>query len=105
MGDGLALQLWRLLPIEPTAMPEVWACSRFNGCCEVVARNERQARLLAAGAFCLPVAPEHCKAVCPWLSPTYVLAELAAQSVPGPAGVVPLGLGPVVLSAAAGEVS
>lgn len=104
MGDGPALQLWRLLPIEPATAPEVWACSRFDGCCEVVARNERQARLLAGGAFCLPVAPEACRAACPWLSATYVLAELVAQSVSGPTGVVPLGLGTVVLSAAEGEV-
>lgn len=104
MGDGPALQLWRLLPIEPAAAPEVWACSRFAGCCEVIARNERQARLLAAGAFCLPVAPEDCKAICPWLSQACVLAELVAPSVSGPAGVVPLGLGAVVLSGAEGEV-
>lgn len=104
MGDGPALQLWRLLPIEPAAAPEVWACSRFAGCCDVIARNERQARLLAAGAFCLPVAPEHCKAICPWLSQAHVLAELVAPSVSGLVGVVPLGLGAVVLSGAEGEI-
>lgn len=104
MGDGPALQLWRLLPIEPAAEPEIWACSRFDGCCDVIACNERQARLLAAGAFCLPVAPEHCRGACPWLSQACVLAELVAQSVSGPAGVVPPGLGAVVLSGAEGEI-
>lgn len=96
MVDNRTLQLWCLLPISPAEAPGIWACSRFDGRCEVVARNERQARLQAAGAFCLPVAPGLGEAVCPWLSPEHVLAELMAPAVSGPVGIVTPGPGLVV---------
>ncbi|HEY4252205.1 MAG TPA: hypothetical protein VGM87_13415 [Roseomonas sp.] len=88
MVDSQTLQFWRLIPIDPASAGDVWACSRFQGCCEVVAANERLARLQAAGAYCLPVAPEQSAGICPWLSPNHVRAELIAPFATGPAGVV-----------------
>lgn len=103
MLNTAELQLWRLIPRTLASHPEIWACSRMDGPCEVVAESERRARFQAAGAFCLPVAPGGGPGVCPWLEETHVGAELVQHSVRSAPGIVSPGSGHATAIAAAPE--
>jgi len=87
MPDSGTLHLWRLVPRTCSTHPEVWACSRLVGPCEVVAVSEHSARLQARGVFLLPLAPGCWSGTCPWLDPDHVGAELIARSVRAAPGI------------------
>ncbi|MBR0655182.1 hypothetical protein [Plastoroseomonas arctica] len=103
MPTSSELKLWRLIPRTLATHPEVWACSRFDGPCEVVAGSERRARFKAAGAFCLPVAPSEGPAICPWMDAEHVGAELIQQAVRSAPGIVSPAFGHTTAIAAAPE--
>jgi hypothetical protein len=75
------LKLWRLFTRTSSTCPDVCKCSRYVGPCEVIAITERQARMQARGAFCLPVAPGCWRGVCPWLEDEHVGSELIDRTV------------------------
>lgn len=105
MSYNSQLKLWRLVPSTLASHPDVWACSRMTGPCEVVAASERIARFQAAGAFCLPVAPGSGPGVCPWLENDHVVAELVERAVWLAPGVISPCCGQALAIAAAPESS
>jgi hypothetical protein len=103
MPSSSKLKLWRLIPRTLATHPDIWACSRTDGPCEVVADTERRARFQAAGAFCLPLAPGGGSGVCPWLEEAHVGVELIEQSVRSAPGIVSSSSGHITALAAAPE--